>query len=49
MDILSEMEEDLLTQSKNADRSIKEKERSDRDYTYSELGRLIRVIESDNT
>lgn len=25
MDILSEMEEDLLTQSKNADRSIKKK------------------------
>lgn len=34
---------------KNADRSVKEKERSNRDYTYSELGRLIKVIESDNT
>ena len=30
----------------NASRSIDEKLKSDRDYTYSELGRLIKLLES---
>ena len=29
----------------NAARSIKEMQKGDRDYTYSELGRLIRKLE----
>ena len=30
----------------NAYRSMDEKLKSDRDYTYSELGRLIKILES---
>ena len=30
----------------NANRSVEEKQKSDRDYTYSELGRLIKKLES---
>ena len=36
----------LLTAIKNADRSMDEKLAGDREYTYSEIGRLIRKIEA---
>ena len=30
----------------NAEKSMKEKEKNDRDYTYSELGRLMKALEN---
>ena len=32
----------------NATRSMEEKLMSDRDYTYSEVGKLIKILEADN-
>jgi hypothetical protein len=39
----------LDTATKNADRSMEEKLQSSRDYTYSELGRLMRKLEELNS
>lgn len=36
----------LVTATVNANHSMDEKQSSNRDYTYSELGRLMKVLES---